>query len=79
MSILAKISEARRRRQAVRDLKMLSPEILLDIGIEPDRIDAVVSEVIREHSAPKTRPTARWTPPAVSAHGAWPYPSRRAG
>ena len=75
MSILARILEARRRRQTVRDLRAMSPQILLDIGIEPDRIDSSVADAMRRH------PVARSQRPAFASpdlsNGAWPYPARR--
>jgi len=69
MSILASILETRRRRQAIRDLRAMPSELLLDIGIEPDQIEKAVSAL--------GRPTSR---PAGPAHAAaslsrtpWPY------
>jgi uncharacterized protein YjiS (DUF1127 family) len=76
MSVFAKIQEARRRRLAIRDLRGLSPQILSDIGIEPDQIDNAVSEAIRSNRAARRSPAF-----AAPLHGsgAWPYPWRRAG
>jgi uncharacterized protein YjiS (DUF1127 family) len=79
MSILARFSEARRRRLAVQDLKALPAETLLDIGIEPDRVEAAVSDVFESHA----RGSAGGNPTAFSgpsgSNGAWPYTWRRAG
>jgi uncharacterized protein YjiS (DUF1127 family) len=78
MSILANILEARRRRQTISDLRAMSPEILLDIGIEPDRIDAVVSEAVRSRRAqrPPQLNAPTFSAPGLS-NGAWPYVWRR--
>jgi uncharacterized protein YjiS (DUF1127 family) len=80
MTIFSQIRAARRRRLAIRDLKALSAGTLLDIGIEPGRIDAVVSEAFRDHPAPRTERShpAAFARPGIS-NGAWPYPWRRAG
>jgi uncharacterized protein YjiS (DUF1127 family) len=82
MSILARIREARVRRTTTRELRAMPPELLRDIGIEPDNIESAVTGVIAQRSA--TRPHARGfhdrplTGPSVS-NGAWPYPWRHAG
>lgn len=78
MSILANILEARRRRQTISDLRAMSPEILLDIGIEPDRIDAVVSEAVRSRRAqrPPHLNAPAFAAPGLS-NGVWPYVWRR--
>jgi uncharacterized protein YjiS (DUF1127 family) len=47
MTILAKFRQAVRRRQAVRQLRALPPEILTDIGIEPDRIHEAVTGMLK--------------------------------
>jgi uncharacterized protein YjiS (DUF1127 family) len=78
MSILSRIHEARVRRLARRDLKALSPELLRDIGIEPEGIDEAVTQVMAakarnarsHHRAPAT--------PGFS-NGDWPYRWGRAG
>ena len=65
--------EGRRQRLSARDLKAMPPELLLDIGIEPDQIDAVLSRARR--AGPKA---FRSYAPAFAAPGlsnsAWPYP-----
>jgi len=79
MSILSRFAEARRKRLAVQDLKALPPETLLDIGIEPDRVHAFVSEAFENPA----RASAGGHPPAFpgpsASNGAWPYSWRRAG
>jgi uncharacterized protein YjiS (DUF1127 family) len=63
MTILAKIRRAIRRRQATRQLRALPPEILRDIGIEPDGIPETVSGMLNaqeqgEAKARAPRPAA---------------------
>ena len=74
MSPISKFFEARRRRLAIRDLKALPPEVLRDIGIEPDRI-ATVAAASSGDKGPRKPPPLRG--PAF-ADSAWPYPWRRA-
>ncbi len=81
MHIIENIREAHRRRQAARDLRALSPDVLRDIGIEPDRIDAAVSQMLAAKPAVRTAasalPAALHAKTAVIAGGAWPYTWRR--
>jgi uncharacterized protein YjiS (DUF1127 family) len=63
MTILAKLRRAIRRRQAVRQLRALPPEILSDIGVEPDRIYEAVTGMLNasgqaEEKAQAPRPAA---------------------
>ncbi|MBZ8135205.1 DUF1127 domain-containing protein [Afifella sp. IM 167] len=39
MRFISEMRKARRRRQAAHDLRGLSPDLLADIGIEPDHVD----------------------------------------
>lgn len=80
MNTLARFFEARRRRLAVRDLRALPPNILLDIGIEPGRIDSVVAEAMdsQREAKPTRQCTPRFAAPGLSRN-AWPYPWRRTG
>jgi hypothetical protein len=81
MTIFSQIRAARRRRLAIRDLRALSAETLLDIGIEPDRIGTVVSAVMEKQAnrARSGRPHASPFGNANLGGGDWPYPWRRAG
>jgi uncharacterized protein YjiS (DUF1127 family) len=80
MTIFSQIRAARQRRLAVRDLKALSAATLLDIGIEPGQIDAVVSEAFPGQPAPRAKRSypAGFAGPSAT-NGDWPYPWRRAG
>jgi uncharacterized protein YjiS (DUF1127 family) len=76
MNILANLIQANRRRLAARQLRALSPRLLRDIGVEPDRIDETVTQMLaaQAHSQAKSP-----RPPAVFSHtGDWPYSTRRA-
>ena len=46
MRFIEKWRDARRRRLAARELRALGPEILGDIGVEPDRIRETVSGML---------------------------------
>ncbi len=78
MNPLSKFLEWRRRRMAVRDLRALPPELLLDIGIEPDQVGAVALAAFNNRGA---RMPSRFDAPAFATPGlsnsAWPYPSRQ--
>lgn len=78
MSILTRFAEARRKRLAVHDLKALPPETQLDIGIEPGRVHAFVSEAFENPARASAGGHATtFSGPSVS-NGAWPYSWRRA-
>lgn len=69
MRFIEKWRDARRRRLAARELRALGPEILGDIGVEPDRIRETVSGMLAvsetaasksassRHSAKEVAPT----------------------
>jgi uncharacterized protein YjiS (DUF1127 family) len=77
MNPLSRIFGGRRRRLGIRDLRALPPELLLDIGVEPDRIGAVMLQARR--AAPKARRAKApdFALPGLS-NSAWPYPWRGA-
>ena len=77
MNIFAKLRRAQRRRDAVRQLRALPPELLSDIGIEPDQIDEAVAS-IAAGAPPAAGGTASSVEAPVFTHGDWPYSSRRA-
>ncbi len=76
MNPLSKFLETRRRRAAIHDLRALPPELLLDIGIEPDQIGAVASGPFNKRAArmPSGEAPAFATPGL--SNSAWPYPGR---
>jgi uncharacterized protein YjiS (DUF1127 family) len=84
MNILANVLRARRRRLAASQLRALPPHLLSDIGVEPDRIDETVSQILAAQAAaeaPAIRPASEplaFKPAALSHTGDWPYSSRRA-
>ena len=84
MNILANILRARRRRLAASQLRALPRHLLSDIGVEPDRIDETVSQILAAQAAaqaPAEGPASEPLPlkPAAFSHtGDWPYSSRRA-
>lgn len=76
MTILARIRQAQRRRQAARELRALPPELLNDIGIEPDRIDEAVASI--EARAPRAIGAEAPLTTPVASRGDWPYSTRPA-
>jgi uncharacterized protein YjiS (DUF1127 family) len=89
MNILAKLHQARRRRQAVRQLRAMEAYVLRDIGIEPGQIEEAVSGMLTAESeteAKRPAPTLvrKPAPDALAfkaggfAKADWPYPRRRA-
>ncbi|WP_026379532.1 DUF1127 domain-containing protein [Afifella pfennigii] len=45
MQFIQNMMRARRRRKAAQELRGLSPEILRDIGIEPDQVGRVAADM----------------------------------
>ena len=62
MNILASLRQAHRRRQAVRQLRSLPPELLGDIGIEPGQIHEVVSDMLTKVRSPAPRSVPKPAP-----------------
>jgi len=77
MNPISKFFEARRRRLGIHDLKALPPELLRDIGIEPDRIHAIVAGVQKEKRTATRRAVPHVAGPGLS-NSTWPYPCQRA-
>jgi uncharacterized protein YjiS (DUF1127 family) len=82
MNIFARFAQARRRRQAIRDLRALSPELLRDIGVEPGQIGAAASGLLAQHApSPDKKPQRTHNPLLFETPltgGDWPYPHQRA-
>jgi len=45
MRFISEMRKARRRREAAHDLRGLSPDLLADIGIEPDQVEEVAHKM----------------------------------
>ncbi|MGH6923369.1 MAG: DUF1127 domain-containing protein [Propylenella sp.] len=83
MNIVASLRQAQRRRQAARQLRALDSRLLVDMGIDPDRIDETVKQMAAaqeaaEANAPWDGRAARKRRAPVLTTGNWPYSTRRA-
>ena len=65
-SFFAAFQQSRRRRAAIRDLKRLSDEQLLDVGIEPDRLQEVADAMLRTESRRQPAPRGARRPELAS-------------
>ncbi len=77
MTIIERLRQAQRRRQAARQLRALPPELLSDIGIEPDRIDEAVASMAAAHGVGMHTAVLRvpgGLHPALSTRCGAPYP-----
>lgn len=77
MRFIEKLRDARRRQLAARDLRALGPEILGDIGVEPDRIRETVSGMLAASKAAEGQ-TASQRPAPQEAASVWPESARTA-
>jgi uncharacterized protein YjiS (DUF1127 family) len=67
-SLFAAFQQSRKRQATIRDLKRLSDEQLLDVGIEPDHLEETAAAMLRgETQASARSPAARAMRRRVSA------------